>query len=225
MDVREQSVGETLRARLYTVGEEPRAAEILSRAGGAYEFYRSRLGAPKTNRNLLKVLFANIDPGLKYPRQAYSTGRDFIVLDESEPQVQMDTLHHEIGHLWFSAGLPGTPDEFLSESLTEYLAMRRGEQVWGQEWLTARRAQAARLSTRLDGSLLKIDGFTPTRQPLLYQRGPTALWTLHDRLGAESMDRLLAEVHASDLTTIAQFFAVLEGRHGPETAMWFRGLL
>lgn len=223
--VREQSLGGALKGRLYSVVEEPRATEILSGVGGAYNFYRALLGSPKIDRTMLKVAYANRDPGLKFPRQAYATGGDFIVLDESEPQVQMDTLHHEVGHLWFSAGQTGTPDEFLSESLTEYLAMRRGGQVWGPEWLTARRARAARLSGGIKGSLLNIDGFTATRQTLLYQRGPTALWALHDRLGVESMDRFLAEVHAADLTTIAQFFNILEAQHGPDTAMWFRGLL
>lgn len=223
--VREQPIGKGLKARLYTVVEEPRAAEILSRVGGAYGLFQSMLGDPKTSRTSIKVLWANRDPGLKYPRQAYSTGGDFIVLDESKPDVQMDTLHHEVAHLWFSSGRPGTPDEFLSESLSEYLAMRRGEQVWGAEWLRARRAGAAERSAKVAGSLLGIDGFTRTRQPLLYNRGPTALWALHERIGARNMDRLLRDVHAADATTLAQFLGALEARHGQAAAAWFRGLL
>jgi hypothetical protein len=111
----------------------------------------------------------------QHPNQAYSTGGDFIALDTSAPLTQQDTLHHEVAHLWWSAGRPGTPDEFMSESVSEYLALRRGEQVWGAEWLSRRRAGVDRDSAAIEARIPDIDGFDGKRQPLMYQRGPAAL--------------------------------------------------
>lgn len=223
--VQERPIDRGRTALLYTPVPEPRGDAILAAVSDAYGFYRSVLGRPKGIETDLRVLYANQVGGLKYPREAYATGGSFIVLDESRPEVQRDTIHHEVAHLWFSAGRPGTPDEFLSESVAEYLAMRQGERVWGAEWIADKRRATAERSARVRGSLLAIDGFTATRQSLLYDRGPTALWSLHDRIGGQEMDRLLERVHASSTSTLAKFMEILASEQGSTTADWFRSRL
>lgn len=223
--MRERQIDPKRKAILYTAAPTERSEDILNAVAEAYAWYRSALGEPTAIATDLRILYANELTSLRYPREAYATGGSFIVLDESSPEVQRDTIHHEVAHLWFSAGRPGSPDEFLSESLAEYLAMREGGRVWGQDWLTRDRRSTALRSARVEGSLLAIEGFSPTRQSLLYNRGPTALWLLHDRIGADAMDRLLAEAYSSGVTTIEAFFDLLTSRHGAETTAWFKALL
>lgn len=210
-----------LAASLLSIAPEPRAAAILEAVKGAYASFEGLLGAPQTLKTMITLVNANRDIGLKYPNQAYSTGGDFIVLDRSEPALQQDTLHHEIAHLWWSSGRPGTPDEFMSESVSEYLAMRRGEEVWGSEWLQGRRDKLSEESARVDARFRELDGFTPIRQPLLYFRGPSALWALHDRIGVAGMDALLRAAYDDRLDTLSKFELLVSTLEGTETAQWF----
>ncbi len=214
-----------LEAALHTVTPEPRGKTILEAVGGAYADYERLFGPPRADKSKITLLLANADIGLKYPNQAYSTGGDFIVLSSGSPESQQDTLHHEVAHLWWSAGRPGTPDEFMSESVSEYLALRRGEAVWGGEWLAKRRRDAAKASAEVKGSITAIDGFSGLRQPLLYERGPTALWALHDRIGGPAMDRLLVAAYQARIDTLQAFLDLLARQQDAETAAWFEARL
>lgn len=224
--VEEQRLSGKLVAALYTAVPEPRSREILGAVAGAYRFYSDLFGPAQSPKTRITLLLANANVGLKYPNQAFATAGDFIVMSKGDPQGQLDTLHHEVAHLWWSAGRPGTADEFLSESVSEYLATRYGGERWGAEWLIKRRAGMAARSAEIDGSILELDGLgSGPRQPLLYDRGPTALWLLHDRVGASAMDSLLTAVHRSRVTRLADFLDVLARRHGSETEKWFRDRL
>lgn len=223
--VRSRPFGRGRKTTLYTVVEEPRAKELMAATGATFASYETAFGPPHAPADDIRILYANRDPGLKYPKQAYSTGGNLVVLDDASADVQTDTLHHEIAHFWFSAGAPGTPHEFLSESIAEFLAMRRGGQVWGADWLRARRAKAAQRSARIRASLLGIDGFTPDRQPLLYDRGAVALWALQDRIGSVALNRVLREAHRTRATRLEQFVGILTARHGERIAAWFKAQL
>jgi hypothetical protein len=136
-------------AALYSAKAEPRSNEILDAVAGAHAHFRIMFGEPRTTKRRITILLANADVGLKYPNQAFATGGDFIVMSNGEAQAQLDTLHHEVAHLWWSGGQPGSPDELLSESVSEYLALRFGEVRWGKDWLRSRRAAMARRSEAL----------------------------------------------------------------------------
>ena len=218
-----RDVGGGRAARLYTVDPEPRAQALLGAVATAWDRYSEWFGAPAQAIDVVKLVYANRDPGLRYPNQAYATNGDFIVLDNSAPEVQRDTLHHEVAHMWWSAGQPGTPDEFLSEPLAEYSAMRVGGEVFGDGWLAARRQKIAARSDAIEASFLDLDGLSDVRQPLLYARGPTVLWRLHDSIGADAMDALLRAVRADDVRTLECFLALLAVREGAEQAAAVRG--
>ncbi|WP_415014523.1 hypothetical protein [Brevundimonas sp.] len=219
-----EPLNEEISAVLYSVEPEPRASEILGAVGDAFSAYEELFGPPRTNKREIRLLYPNRDPGLVWPNQAYSTGGDLIVMNIADLQTQLDVLNHEVAHLWWSVGRAGTPDEFLSESISEYLATRHGGQVWGADWLEHRRQAMRRESEAIEGSLLEIDGVGGARQPLLYQRGPTALWALHDRLGQEAMDALLVSAYQQRIDTLAAFVESIQARDG-EAAEAFRDSL
>ncbi|TDK23801.1 hypothetical protein E2F46_09730 [Luteimonas aestuarii] len=213
-----RALGEGLSGVVLSIDPEPRADAILDGTAAAFAAYRALFGEPETASTALTIVYANRDIGLKYPRQAYSTGGDFIVLDQSDERVQLDTLHHEVAHFWWSRGRPGTPHEFLSESISEYLAVRHGGDAWGDAWLETRRATMAQRSAAIEGSLRDIDGLTATRQDLLYHRGPTALFALQDRIGRGAVDALLVQAHAAPDDTLDAFLQLLAAQQGQDVA-------
>ncbi|MBX7536386.1 hypothetical protein K3175_12030 [Qipengyuania sp. GH1] len=198
---------------LYSAIPEPRAPQIFGTVEDTYSYYRELFGEPDGSEQSMTLLLPNGQVALKQPNQSYSTNGDFIAMDQSDPIVQLDALNHEIAHLWWSAGKPGTQDEFVSESISEYLAMRRGGQIWGEDWLRQRRASAAARAEEIPSSLRDIDGPGGDRQSLLYDRGPTALWALHERIGEEAMDALLLSVRASEIDTLEGFLTKAEIEH------------
>jgi hypothetical protein len=215
-----------LQAALYTIKPEPRAGEILDSVTGAFAAYTGLFGPPRTQKERITLLYPNAEIGVKYPNQAFATGGDFIVMSKGEVKGQLETLQHEIAHLWWSRGRPGTADEFLSESISEYLANRRGGEMFGSRWLADRRAAMAKRSAAIQASLLDLNGGgTAPRQPLLYDRGPTALWSLHDRIGEMAMNQLLQEAYKVEIGSLEHFLRLVEQRHGAETLNWFRAQL
>jgi hypothetical protein len=57
--------------------------------------------------------------------------------------------------------------------------------------------------------------------PLLYNRGPTGLWALHDRLGEVATTAFLQTVRARRVDALAGFLRMLAEREGHEVARWF----
>ena len=218
-------VGENLGGAVYTARSTPKINALLDGLESAVEAYRGALGEPKFRLETIKVIYPGPDINPTFPQQAYVAGRDFIVLDESDLPIQLDTLNHEVAHLWWSRGTAGTPDEFLSESIAEFLAKRQGGDVWGQAWLEERRGRMRTRSQALEASLLDIDGFTADRQALLYHRGPTMLFDLQDRIGRDAIDALLRDFLASEADTIQAFLQLLARRHGDSVEEWARGQL
>lgn len=223
--VTERDLGNGLSARLYSVLAEPKADDILGTVSDAYAFYAGLFGPPRTDKSALTLLYPNIDPGLIYPNQAYATAGDFIVMNLSDLDVQLDTLNHEVAHLWWSAGQPGTPDEFLSESVAEYLALRRGEAAWGADWLASRRGEIDAAAAQAEGSILTLDGFGHARYSLLYEKGPSLLWALQDQIGEDAMNGVLRAAYAAQIETMAGFLDLLAEREGEQVAGWFREAL
>jgi hypothetical protein len=224
--IQERALGPGLKAVLHTIRVEPRSSEILGAVGSAHAYFTRLFGQPRSGKSRITLLLANADIGVKYPNQAFATAGDFIVMSNGNPDGQIDTLHHEVAHLWWSKGQPGTPDEFLSESVSEYLALRQGEATWGAEWLARRRTSMAKRSAEIQGSILELNGVgSGPRQPLLYDRGPNAMWLLHDRIGAIAMDALLQETYRREISHLPDFLDLIEKRHGAVTQAWFRTLL
>jgi hypothetical protein len=98
--------------------------------------------------------------------------------------------------------------------------------MFGADWLGKRRATMARQSAAIPASFFDLEGHgTAPHQPLLYERGPTALWALHDRIGEAAMNGILLEVYRTDLDSMDHFLDLISRRHGPETMTWFRSQL
>ena len=224
--VEQRPLGGKLVAALHTMRPEPLSGQILSAVEGAHAYFTRMFGAPRSSTSRIRILLANADVGLKYPNQAFATAGNFIVMSNGEAQGQLDTLHHEVAHLWWAGGQPGTRDEFLSESVSEYLALRYGEERWGAGWLAQRRAAMAARSAEINSSFLRLDGLgSGPLQPLLYDRGPTALWLLHDRVGREAMDALLRETYQRETKSLSEFLGAIESRFGSKVEAWFRSQL
>ena len=223
-DVATRSLGGDLDASLYTAGPEPRAGEILATARDAYQYYARLLGPPRGGATRLTVAYAHEGVGVTRPGNAFATAGDYIVLGVSPPLQQAKLLAHEVAHFWWLSGESGTPDEFMTESLAEYVSLRYGQSVWGEGWLAERLDYAAKVSASVDGSLVDM-GYTDGREALLYYRGPLALWELQRRIGVGVMDALLAEAYAADVSELERFVRLLGDREGAETAEWFASQL
>jgi hypothetical protein len=98
--------------------------------------------------------------------------------------------------------------------------------MFGSDWLVKRRAELAKRSAAIDASFFDLNGHgTAPHQPLLYERGPTALWALHDRIGQAGMNGLLQETYRLDVAALDGFLQLIERRHGADTKAWFRSQL
>lgn len=224
-EVASREVGKDMTASLYTAVPEPCAKALLASLDGAYEQYVSMLGPPRSQRSDIKVLYANADLGVVQPAAAFSTGGDYIVLGEAEPDRQEYILAHEMAHLWWITGQVGTPDEFMIESVAEYLALRRGHAVWGDDWIAEKLTLATKVSDSVDERLMDVTGYTSSRDRLLYFRGPLVLWRLHERIGEDATDAFLAEAYEEEVSELQVFLALLEEREGADVAGWFAGQL
>ena len=209
-----REIGDGFSGAVYTARRTPRIDSILVGLAQAFDAYRIFLGSPHTSTNAVKIIYPGPEIQPTYPQQAYVAGGDFIVLDETSLEVQLDALNHEVAHLWWSRGAVGTPDEFLSESIAEYLAKRHGGELWGPAWLKRQRARMRAKSEAVASSLLDIDGLTDDRQTLLYNRGPTMLFALEDRIGREAVNDILAKLYSRRSSTLNDFFDVLSALHG-----------
>ena len=58
-----------------------------------------------------------------------------------------------------------------------------------------------------------IEGFSGSRQTLLYNRGPLALFALQERVGRAAIDGLLRDVAAAQIMTLDGFVERLAARH------------
>lgn len=211
-------------ARLHTLGNEPRAADILSGAEDVYRYYSNLMGPPRVRSPELTMILGNEDIGIAQPPMSFATGGNYVALGIAPPRGQDFTLAHELAHFWWILGAAGTPDEFLTESLAEYVALRYGQSAWGDEWLAAKLERATRISQSIDGSILD-EGDFDGRETLLYFRGPLILWDLQRRIGTEAMDDLLASTHARDINKLRSFIELIDNLEGAETSRWFEDRL
>ncbi|MGB6319569.1 MAG: hypothetical protein WBG08_13110 [Litorimonas sp.] len=222
--VASRDLSPSLEARLHTLGPDPRAEAILARTESAFRYYEKLIGAPRSGSETLTMILGNEDIGIPQPRMAFATGGDYIALGIAPPMDQDFQIAHEVAHFWWILGASGTPDEFMTESLAEFVAWRFGEKVWGDDWLLQKTERAERVSASITGSMLDAGEFDG-RQTLLYFRGPLRLWQLQQRIGQEAMDGLLAAAHEGDVSTIRAFIRIIGEREGPQTAQWFENSL
>ena len=211
--------------KIYSARPSPRIELAMETVANAYAALETHFGSLPETGQTLRVLYPNDVPDLIYPGEAYATG-NFVALSDAENEIGwLETLHHEVAHMWWSAGTPGTPDEFLSESLAEYSALVLGEAAFGADWLTQRLQTLSDRADEVSMSLLDLDGFPPERQRLLYSHGPIALWTLREQIGAEAVTSLLRETHATRIDTLDDFLRLLAERAGVAAADSLRARL
>lgn len=213
-----------MEARLYTLGDEPRAAALLAGVRSIHQYYTQLLGDPGVTTKTLTIAYANADVGVTRPQMAFATNGDYIALGVAEPEDQGFLLAHEIAHFWWILGAAGTPDEFMTESTAEYVAWRYGQTKWGDDWLEKKVDLAARVSASIEGSMFD-EGDFEGRETLLYFRGPHRLWQLQNWIGIEAMDALLVEAHKRDVSELSAFVRLIEEREGSDIANWFKSQL
>lgn len=115
--------------------------------------------------------------------------------------VPVDTLAHEVAHLWWGQTVQphGRGERFLTESLAEYGAWRYQEThgAPGEASALARAAESEWWSsvhdTGVDPALADVRFATKGYSTLAYSKGPAALWRLHEQAGAPAMDALLRD--------------------------------
>lgn len=206
-------------------------------AGNLFElidYYAGILGDfPYPELNILEINsfgFGIAPPGVIYlTREGFDPGPN----GKSFRREINRRLAHEVGHMWWGhvAQMSSLEDQWLSESIAEYLAAVALEEIVGrdslQEALREWRSEVANsksvssiyMANRLAGERADFD-----RGNLLYSRGPLMLHDLREEIGDEAflavLRRFANETRFEHVDTLG-FIELTDQVTGQENREWF----
>jgi len=195
------------------------ADAVLATATRCASWLNERYGEREPLPRARLVLPARTGPG--YARKHY------IALSSVEGLAPAQLGHficHELAHFWSSRASSMSADNWLNEGIAEYVAGRFVASEFGAEAhapLLARWAEAA-------GDPVAIWTPTATARPgprVSYRKAPHAMHLLEQRVGADTMDRILAAYMTQPIVSTPQLLAEIDRIAGAETGQWFRELL
>lgn len=183
--------------RLLHAGLPPATADaLLDAARGVLDHHRIVLGLPPPEEPV--TLFVTPRPGSCYTREPLVVLSLDAVADGLDPGSRrgrraLQTVAHEIGHLWFRLASHYRPDDWLNEALAEYAALRamaaRGGPAVAREIVDEYRDRLATLGHPFAiGVTLRGD---PDAEMLFYAKGALVLRLLGRVIGEEALDRAL----------------------------------
>ncbi len=130
----------------------------------------------------------------------------------------METVFHEIGHLWWIGADNATFENWLNESFAEYVSDMATGAIFGEELF---RKEMKRKEGRLPNYGPVYD-FENGKSSIftLYNKGAFILHQLDHRLGRESFNELLSELLLRDIKTTEGFLELLGENFGEEHKSW-----
>lgn len=153
-------------------------------------------------------------------------------VDDDRYQQSQETyvrqLAHEAAHGWWRSAPTDTWEDWLNEGFAEYVALLVVRERFGEE------AFEARISGKLEQiwdtpAIWGFDRSDPEAAEIaqvnLYDRAPTLLYRLSDRIGEEVFLDLCRELVEKRVDSTEGFLERLEKRTDEETADWFEELL
>jgi hypothetical protein len=159
---------------------------------------------------------------MAYARTGYTVfsegGRSQPDIAEANPARH---AAHEVAHAWWMLASPITDDFWLVESAAEYGAIRYIEHAMGIE--EAQRFIEQKRTASADAG--PVMGHGRPNRVQLYQKGPSLLVDLEQRIGRPAMDRLMAQMAREPVHTTPVFLRLLTNVADAEAAAAFQRAL
>jgi aminopeptidase N len=152
----------------------------------------------------------------------------------SEPEQRADRLRylaHEAAHMWWRRAPATTWEDWLNESFAEYSALLTIRDVVGEDEFQARIALKREQSEGthpiwgLDRNDHSSDERSREIRRTLYNKGPTLLDELAERVGRERFLTWCRELVRRDVDSTVELLDGLAEQEGEATSLWFRELL
>lgn len=198
------------------IPDDPLVAHIYKHARGSTEFFNRKFGAlPEP----LRVVVLPRATGSAYARRhwiAISSFPSGAPTPPFDPLIVSRTIAHEIYHAWLPSPEGGGENHWIAESIAEYSALRYLEVAFGEQDM--RNFRARKIKPALEGGSM----LTPDRpsRAALYQKGPLLLFRLEDRIGRDTLDKILYRPDRPRSTTA--FTSLLQAAAGDAVADDFR---
>lgn len=211
-------------SEIYAIDPQSRLIQIMAKhAPAAVAYHEDHLG-PLPGGGPVRIV-VHERPGSGYARRGFISSTDPKAEAAKQPDFPEKNpaafIAHEFAHAWWSAADPLTDNYWLVESLAEYSSLRYIEAAFSRadldQALEKKRGQAK------DAGPLLGKG-RPSRNAL-YAKGCLLLFDLEERIGRETMDKVLAKLGRNPPRTTAEFMAVLSEMAGPEAAAAFEARL
>lgn len=198
------------------IPNDPLALHMFKHAQGSAEFFAQKFGAlPEP----LRVVVTPRSTGGAYARRHWIAISSFPLgapTPPYDPLTVARTIAHENYHAWLPAPEGGGENHWIAESLAEYSAIRYLEAGYNET--DARGLMTRKIKPALEGGSM----LTPDRpsRAALYQKGPLLLSRLEQRIGRDTLDKILYRPDRPRSTT--EFMALLQEAAGDAVANDFR---
>lgn len=161
------------------------------------------------------------------PEGGYSRGTLIALTDiENEDEEALrQFICHELAHYWSKANAGG-PENWINESVADYLANMAIRKAMGPAVFDAR---MARYADQVDGQDLppiwttELTGRAPYLT--LYRAGPLALSDLERQMGLPAFEVFMQTVMRAPPASTPDLLALLEASSGAEVREWFEARL
>jgi hypothetical protein len=161
------------------------------------------------------------------PEGGYSRGTLIALTDiENEDEEGLrQFICHELAHYWSKANAGG-PENWINESIADYLANMAVRDAMGDDVFDAR---MARYADQVSGQSLPAiwSSGASDRPPYLtlYRDGPLALRDLEARIGQNAFSEFMQAVMHARTTSTGDLLALLEETSSAEVRDWFEARL
>jgi imidazolonepropionase-like amidohydrolase len=196
--------------------DDPLVSHIYKHAQGSAEFFTRKFGPlPEP----LRVVVAPRSAGGAYARRHWITMSSFPLgtpTPQFDPLSPARTIAHEIYHAWLSSPEGGGENHWIAESTAEYSALRYLEVAMGEQEMRNFLTRKVKAAVE-GGSMLTHE--RPSRAAL-YQKGPVLLFGLEQRIGRDTLDKILYRPDRPRSTT--EFMTLLQATAGADVTNGFR---
>jgi len=165
----------------------------------ALAFLSATVGAPSPT-TLVRVVYSP-RPGWGYVRTPLIVvSEDKALAQRGErfgPARDFRYIAHEIGHYWWHLADAASPEDWINEGFSEYLALLASESIVGKDFVAelreeyAERSQASATKT----PILETRNDSPDREVNRYARPVLLLGALREEYGPERTDRFIASAY------------------------------
>ncbi|ANM31463.1 hypothetical protein ABI59_20665 [Acidobacteria bacterium Mor1] len=192
---------------------------ILDAAAYCRAYLDERFGS---DRPLPDVAFALPDR----PESGYAR-KTFIALTSVDPDDRVGLtrfLCHELSHYWSTGAAPFTVDNWLNEGFAVFVAAQACRRRYGDESWDKTLADWERRSEG-QGTIWTPNDLSRRPYEINYKKGPLALSRLEQRIGMETMDRIVTRYMTDPVDDTPTLLELIEAESDAESRAWFVSVL